>query len=70
MCEGAMVGVGGRGDSFSEDMGTTQSAFGNELDIVGEDIFDDSAYEGHLGGPSSSAPFCPIMKCAWLSRAS
>ena len=49
MYVGAMEGVGGRGDSFSENMGTTQSAFGDELDIVGEDTFDDSANEGHLG---------------------
>src|ERR1700680_1438927 len=70
MCVGVMEGVGGRRDSFSEDMGSTQSPSGDELDIVGEDSFDDSADEGHLGSPSPSDPFCPIVECAGLSRAS
>ena len=70
MCVGAMEGVGGRGDSFSEDMGTYQSSSGDELDIVGEYSFDESADEGHMGSPSPSAPFCPIVECAGLSRAS
>src|SRR5450631_355085 len=70
MCVGAMEGVGGRGDSFSEDMGTYQSSSGDELDIVGEYSFDESADEGHMGSPSTSAPFCPIVECGGLSRAS
>ena len=67
MCVGAMEGVGGRGDSFSEDMCNTHSSSGDDLDIVGEDSFDDSADEGHLGSPSPSAPVCPIVECAGLS---
>ena len=49
---------------------TTLSASGDELDIVGEATIDDSASENHLGGPLPSVPFCPIVECTGLSRAS
>jgi hypothetical protein len=51
-------------------MATWLSTSEDELDIVGEATMDDSAEEDHLGLPSPSVPFCPIVGCAWLSRAS
>ena len=65
-----MEGFIGWGDFSSRNMGTWLSAFEDELDIVGEATMDDNVDEDHLGDPLAFVPFCPIVECAGLLRAS
>jgi len=70
MCVGTMERFSGIGDSYFKNMGTARFAPRDELDIVEEATVHDSANEYHLGGPSPSIPFCPIIECVGLLRAS